>query len=221
MADFKLTDLQCKHCAVMVDGISTQDWVVEMASGRFVAAICPDCYSKHGTTNEEAQILGAMRPVYTFEAPLAGNFRPVKTYKEISRLRDCGDLGATWWELESSMFELLSEGYKVLKLNVDSGEYDEVWVQYVWDGNRISSINVSGDRPKRKFELNVYQRARLEAMGLTEYGSTNKDWTISLTSEESSFENVMRMTSHILQFGLLLQSHKIHGLGPIVDTKEK
>lgn len=217
MADFKLADLECKHCGKTVEGINTAGWVVELDQGKWDGAVCPECYDIHGA-KEGSQVLGVPQARFLFEEPKKGNFKPVKSRKEITALRDCGQHGSTWWDLELSMFEILDEGHKCIKLNVQTGEYDEVWLEYVWEDNRISAINVSGDRPKRNFELNIYQKTRLFNMGLTEHGSVNKDWTIALSPSESEFVNIARVTSHILQFGWLLQSHKVFGLGPIIDT---
>ena len=221
MADMKLADLVCKHCGRKVAGLETEDWVVEHTSGRFSAAICPTCFPKFGA-QEDAQILRKMNsePIFSYEAPKAGNFRPVKDLPETNELRDCGEFGSSWWDLEFDIFEILRNGYKMIKLGVQTGEFDEIWIKYEWSGNQIRSLSVIGDRPKKSFEYSVYQRARMQKMGLRENGEINKDWSLELTSTEMEFKNIARITSHILQFGLLLQQHKIHGLTPIIDTEK-
>ena len=159
-------------------------------------------------------------PIFSYEAPKAGNFRPVKDLPETNELRDCGEFGSSWWDLEFDIFEILRNGYKMIKLGVQTGEFDEIWIKYEWSGNQIRSLSVIGDRPKKSFEYSVYQRARMQKMGLRENGEINKDWSLELTSTEMEFKNIARITSHILQFGLLLQQHKIHGLTPIIDTEK-
>lgn len=212
-------DFICKHCNRTLTDDSTKDWVIELTNRKMSAAICPDCFTIHGAPAGSIQLEELNGPSFEHEAPIEGAFKPVKSTEETKRLRDCGQLGEAWYELEFDLFEVLAKGYPLLKVNLSVHEIPDLWIKLEWSGSTLVSIEASGDLPRRNYLLTIYQKARLAAMGLVEQGTTNKVWSFTPTNVETTKENIPRIISHILQFGLLVESNRIYAMTPILDTK--
>lgn len=212
-------DFICKHCNRTIIDDSTKDWVIELTNRKMTAATCPACFEIHGAPAGSIQLEELNSPSFDHEAPIEGAFKPVKSSGEIKRLRDCGQLGEAWFELEFDLFEVLAKGYPLLKVNLSVHGVPELWIKLEWSDSTLVSIDVSGDLPRRDYSLTIYQKARLTAMGLVEQGTTNKVWGFNPSKAETTKENIPRIISHILQFGLLVETNRIYSITPILDTK--
>jgi hypothetical protein len=66
--------------------------------------------------------------------------------------------------------------------------------------------------------MNVYQVHRLKVMGLAGPVENPKEWTLQLSGQEASFENVVRILSHVLEFGYMIDVSRIDAITPILDV---
>lgn len=215
--DFK--DFVCKHCSVALENDQVKDWVIEFDGKRVTAATCPNCFEIYGAPKGSIQLEALNGPSFEHDAPLAGAFKPVKSVSDIKRFRDCGQIGEAWLELEYEVFDILAQGYPLAKFGLNVHGIPELWIKLEWNGSMVTAISVSGDLPRRGYFLTVYQKARLRKMGLKEDGTTNKVWTFQPSKAEVTKENLPRIISHILQFGFLIETYKISGISPTVDTE--
>ena len=212
-----LTDLECKHCGRGVAAEGLSGWVVSATMDNAKDAICPECLLIHGAAVGSIQLSGEMSPVFELAAPLTGRFKPVKNEEQIKHFRDAGSLGDSWWELEMQNLDSLNYKYPLLKVTIKNRDFQELWIGLDRENGEVVSLRVSGDRPSKNQFMTVHQQFRLRSMGLTESTSKNTDWKIELSPAERSNENVARIMSHILQFGLFVQPHKNFGMTAIVD----
>ncbi len=193
-------------------------WIVELENGAPSGYKCPPCAEKHGVKAGSIRLEAPGELAFRFLAPLSGNFKPVKGLREIEEFRSAGELGRSWWELESETLDALNLPYPILKFSIKNRSYKELWVSFIWENHQVIGLAFAGDRPSKGQELSIHQRFRLSSMGLVESESKNSDWSIRFSSEELSPENISRVVSHVLQFGYFLEPHKNGGLGMTVDT---
>jgi len=212
-----LEDLECKHCGRKVDITNYAGWVVDPNSDNPKDGICPECFEKFGAKAGSIQLSGESQDVIDQAAPMSGNFKPVKTLTEIEHFRTAGYFGDSWWELENDNLENLVYEYPLLKLTIKNRDYEELWIKLDRENGEVVAVTVSGDRPSKNQLLTVYQQYRLRKMGLFEVGAKNTDWRVELSAPERANENVARIMSHILQFGLFIQPHKNIGLTATID----
>jgi hypothetical protein len=220
MEPFDLSEMKCNHCSAKVQGIAIEGWVVDPKNGPSAGAICPQCFASRGATVGWI-ILDALKTAPERAAPVLGNFKPVKSYTEILRFRSAGDFGEQWWELEHQLVRLFSSKHLLSELRVKTSQFPKLSFDFEFEGKAVTSIRCTGDRPKQGQYLSIHQKHRLRSIGLTETGSTDTDWLLSIGKKEDNVENVARMITHILQFGYLFQIHKLANLIPMMDTTQK
>jgi hypothetical protein len=212
-----IEDLSCKHCGKHVEGNKLTGWVVDPRSENPADGICEPCFEIHGAKAGSIQLTGDLKPALDKGLPLAGSFRSSKTLAEVEHFRTAGEFGSSWWEMENDCFELLSDEYPLLKLSISNRDYKELWIKIEREDGVITALTLAGDRPNKGQELTIHQRYRLSTMGFSEIGMKNKDWRIELGVAERTNENVARIMSHVLQFGLFLQPHKNSSINATID----
>ncbi len=218
MQPFILDQIKCNLCGSKVQGVELAGWAVDPKIGPEAGAICPDCFSENGTKPGWVTIGHKnSEPVRTL--PKRGSFIPTKDLFELSRFRSAGDFGEQWWILEETVCALFLSENALLGLRIKTSQFERLSFDFEYNDKGVSTITCTGDKPKQNQRLSIHQKHRLRSMGLTEIGSTDTDWTIRLSDEESGLENVSRVVVHILQFGYLFQIHKLANLTPLMGAE--
>ena len=211
--------MSCRHCGETYNP-KVAGWIVELENGNPTGYQCPPCSEKHGVKPGSFRLDAIGEASFLFDAPVKGNFKPVKTLKEIEEFRSAGALGFSWWELEDQIVEFFTYPYPTLKMTINNRSFKELGVSFRWENDQVVELQFSGDRPSKGQEFTIHQKYRLKAMGLTESAEKNSNWSISLSATEREPINVARVVSHILQFGLFVEPHKNGGIGTTVDTDQ-
>ena len=215
---FELTDeIKCRYCGKETTPSNWVGWILEHQNGKTLTGfVCPKCVLTHGTHVGAIQIEknseegDALAPA----APIKGNFKPVKTLAEIQASRPEDSPNYIWFENELDYYQQLRHQYPLFKIQLKGRGWQKLWLSFNWENGRVTSISCVGDLVGKKDgsgrqELDIYQRNRLTMMGLTESGEKDTVWSVTLSDKEQGLDNVARIATHILQYGLLIEAHKI------------
>lgn len=179
--------------------------------------ICMSCYEAKDYSNIPG--LAPQRLPYETAAPLIGAFRPCKSSEEIFELRHKSYAAPFWVGLEADMSQMLHEwGKKLLRFSLSSRTYKGHKIVFHWQDEQIAGLNFPGSSSTTKPAMNIYQVYRLREMGLEGHGYNPKEWSISLSGPEASFENVMRIITHVLEFGYMIDVSRVDAITPILDV---
>jgi hypothetical protein len=208
----------CESCGLLPTLESVFNWFARVGNyGRLEAFFCPACYETYSPKGEfitGIRFNVAMSP----GAPEIGAFRPVKSSAEIMYGRTEAFYGEFWLDLENQLLETFNEfGSKFLNVTITSHFYKGLKVGVNWSGDRVAGLTVFGTNAKRKLQLDIYQTYRLQQMGLIEFGEKEKTWEISFEPKEQTTENVVRVISHILEYGYMVNPARSIGLSPQLD----
>jgi hypothetical protein len=188
--------------------------------GSFDTTICPDCYSLKKVGDDGQVQIDIKYGNLQKELPLMGSFRPVKTKTQLIENRADATPNQDWWEAEKAMIAMLVNLQQPLfELRFSVLGYDRLSIEFHRENGELSGLTVTGDIPKKGQFLTVYQKARLRRMGFAEMGDTETSWKLSLRNLETSPANVARVTTHVVQFGLLLDINDASAMTPYVDTE--
>jgi hypothetical protein len=179
--------------------------------------ICMPCYEAEDYSNIPG--MGPARLPYETAAPLSGAFKPCKDPREILELRQKSYFAPFWIGLEDDMFQMLHEwGEKLLRFSLSSRTYKGYKIVFNWQNGVITGLTFPGSSSATKPPMSVYQVHRLRGMGLQGQGYNPKEWSIDLPGTEASFENVMRVISHVLEFGYMIDVSRVDAITPILDV---
>lgn len=199
--------INCHSCEITTSITNLNSWGAVLNGTLFEELYCPKC-AETQPQSKGVVILGGGKMFALDEPPMKGNFNPAKSALDIRNFRNDGTDNRYWTTLENTYREIL--GDKEVRASAApfyNREFEELEVEFIWSGDTVRSLSFTGDRPDAGQWLNIYQQARLEKMGLKEFGTLKTNWILDLTEQESSPENIARIMSHVLQFGYLLQPH--------------
>jgi hypothetical protein len=201
------TVIKCQTCTNTTSITNLDSWGAVINGTLFEELYCPKC-AETQPRSKGVVILGGGKMFAFDEPPMKGNFKPVKSAREIKRFRNDGTDTQYWTNMETTYREILSDTEaRASAAPFYNREFAELEVEFIWSGDSIRSLSFTGDRPDAGQWLNIYQQARLGRMGLKEVGTLKTNWILDLTEPESNPENIVRIMSHVLQFGYLLQPH--------------
>jgi hypothetical protein len=208
----------CESCGLVPDHQSVFNWFARVGKNRNLEAFfCPTCYE---TYSPKGQFITGIRFNASMQpgAPEIGAFRPVKSSAEIMYGRTDAFYGPFWLDLENQLLETFNEfGSKFMNFTISSHFYKGMKVGLRWSGDKVAGLTVFGTNSKRKLQLDIYQTYRLQQMGLIEFGEKEKTWEISFEPEEQTTENVVRVISHILEYGYMVKPARSIGISPQLD----
>jgi hypothetical protein len=69
--------------------------------------------------------------------------------------------------------------------------------------------------------MNISQVHGILEMGLSGTGENPKDWSLKLDGYEASFENTVRILTHVLEFGYIIDVSRIDAVTPILNVSTK
>ena len=189
--------------------------------GSFDSTICPDCYSLKKVGDDGQVQIDIQYGNLQKELPLSQGFHPVKTKSELLENRTDGTPNGDWWEAEKAMIAMLVNLQQPLfELRFSVLGYERLAVEFERENGDVTGLSVTGDIPKKNQHLTIYQKARLRRMGFSESGESETTWRLRLRDLEASPANVARITTHIVQFGLLLDINDASAMTPYVDTEK-
>lgn len=189
------------------------------SNGGFDTTTCPDCFTakRVGTGNEvEIQInYGNL----CRELPIENTFKPVKTKSELLEARDEESMNMYWWEAEILVTSMLvSTQQHLYELRFRVSGYENLSISFERTNGEVTGISLTGDIPKKKQFLNIYQKARLARMGFQEQGDADTIWHLPLGGIETTPSNLARIVTHVVQFGWLLNINDAADMTPYIDT---
>ncbi len=189
--------------------------------GSFDSTICPDCYTLKKIGDDGQVQIDIQYGNLQKELPIAGRFRSVKTKPQLLENRADGTPNEEWWEAEKALIEMLVNLQQPLfELRFGVLGYDRLSIEFERENGEVVGLTVTGDLPKKSQYITVYQKARLRRMGFTELGESETVWSLALRELETSPANVARITTHVVQFGLLLDINDASSMTPYVDTEK-
>lgn len=179
---------------------------------------CPNCYENVKHTGEFKTNLFA-RYFQVPDAPLSGNFRPVKTKDEIVYSRTDAFFGPYWLDLEQNMLQDLNQlGPKLLRYTFPGPHFKGISISPIWEKDEVVGLEVAGDTPSKKLQLSVHQTHRIKQMGFHREGTTDQLWEIAFQPEERVPNNVARVITHLMEYGYMMRANRITDVSTIVDV---
>lgn len=214
----------CRFCgrfASEYEEVKTKWMHSSKPDGSFDTTICPDCYSLKKIGDDGQVQIDIQYGNLQLELPLFGSFRPVKTKAQLLENRAEGTPNEDWWEAEKAMIAMLVNLQQPLfELRFSVLGYERLAIEFERENGDLTGLTVTGDRPKKNQYMTIYQKDRLGRMGFSEFGESETSWRLRLRGLEASPANVARITTHIVQFGLLLDINDASAMTPYVDTEK-
>lgn len=215
----------CEFCDAVPSMDSITGWYGRLDENNSVVSfVCGNCYDSEKVPGRFVTDM-KMKAALEIAPPLRGNFRPVKSDEEIIHARTESIYGPFWLDIEEQAFEALSDhGSLVLNLSVSSRFYNGITITPKWDEGVCVGLQVSGDNPAKKLQLDIYQAHRLGQMGYVVEGDRIQTWSLELSQQERTPANIARIVSHTLEFAYMLKPPRIGGFTVTLDidiTKDK
>ena len=194
------TKPKCANCAAQIEPGEEVNIFVNPGTKETLAILCMRC--------KDIEIFDLSTP---FEPPIEGNFRPIYSSAEIEEFRQVDADRKVWYEIEQEITQFVAKEPHILKLTVSSRQFAKLAITFEWSVKSLMALTFTGDWPVKDQIFDIYQRHRLAQMGLVEEGAKNTVWRLNLTEVEREPENVGRIASHVLEFGLFARGHWISG----------
>ena len=210
-------EMKCTNCGVLIATGEEVGLVGRTTNPEDMHVVCMTCHEAQDYSNIPG--LNAQTVAYKTAAPMRGAFKPCKSATEILELKSRSYNTPFWVRLEQDLVQMLHElGDKFLRFSLSSRTFEGYKFVFQWEQNQIIGLTFPGSTSTTKPPMNVYQVHRLKVMGLTGLGENPKDWTLQLSGQEASFENVVRILSHVLEFGYMIDVSRIDAITPILDV---
>ena len=209
-------EIKCENCGTSIAVGEDVGLVGYGDNPEDMHVVCMTCHEA-GDVSNIAELSGG-KYNYTCQPPIIGDFRPCKSSEEIMTLRTKSYNSPFWVSLEEDLFGFLNEfGDKFLRLSLSSRTFKGYKFEFVWEQGKIVSIAFPGNSSKTQPPMSVYQVHRLRQMGLTGEGENPKQWMLRVSGAEASFENIVRVLTHILEFGYMIDVSRIDAVTPTLD----
>jgi hypothetical protein len=200
------TKPKCANCAAQIEFGEDVRLVYNADTKKALAILCLSC--------KDIETFDLSTP---FVPPIEGSFRPVYSSAEIEEFRQVDADRRVWHEIEQEITQFVAKEPHILKLTVSSRQFAKMAIAFDWNGATLIALTFTGDWPVKDQIFDIYQRHRLAQMGLVEEGAKNTVWRLDLTEAERKPENVGRIASHVLEFGLFARGHWINGETATLD----
>lgn len=209
----------CKTCGTEATTTTINAFYGHIGSDGMVDSFyCPTCYELVKNSGLFKTNLFS-RYFQDPDAPIVGNFKPVKTREELVFYRTDAFFGPFWLDLEQTMMQTMNElGSKLLRFTFPGPLFKGIAITPVWINEEIVGLVAAGDTPSKKLQLTVHQTYRIQQMGFQREGTTDQLWKIDLLPEERVPNNVARVITHLMEFGYMMRANKITDITPIVDV---
>lgn len=201
---------KCANCATQIEPGEEVKIFVNPDTKETLAILCIRC--------KDIEVFDLSTP---FEPPIEGNFHPIYSGAEIEEFRQVDADRKVWYEIEQEITQFVANEPHILKLTVSSRQFAKLAIAFDWSGKSLMALTFTGDWPLKDQIFDIYQRHRLAQMGLVEEGAKNTVWRLELSEAERGPENVGRIASHVLEFGLFARGHWISGETATLDFNSR
>lgn len=207
----------CDGCGKTIDEATIQNWFARIKDFQVAGLLCEECFDPASIPGRFIAVRDLNRPLEP-KPPVTGKFKTVKTDEEVHHARTQAFYSDFWRQLEQDFYaELQRFTSTILHFTFSGPDYKGIMFTPVWEGDSIVGLDVAGDTPSKKFQLNIYQTHRLKQMGFVVSGERDKVWSIELEPQERDFANVARIITHVMEFGYMMRPQKIAGFTPVLD----
>ena len=179
--------------------------------------VCTQCHEEDEFENipELARVSTSLE----LSGPISGRFKPCKPNDVIIEERQRFFDRERWNQLERDSLDMfLDWGEKFLGFSLSGRTYKGYKIAFQWRDHKLVAIEFSGNSASMYPPMDIYRVHRMRTMGLEAQGDNPKLWYIELDGEEAGFENVVRVISHVLCYGYMLDLSRIDEVSPIVDV---
>jgi hypothetical protein len=179
--------------------------------------VCTQCHEEDEFENipELARVSTSLE----LSGPISGRFKPCKPNDVIIEERQRFFDRERWNQLERDSLDMfLDWGEKFLGFSLSGRTYKGYKIAFQWRDHKLVAIEFSGNSASMYPPMDIYRVHRMRTMGLEAQGDNPKLWYIELDGEEAGFENVVRVISHVLCYGYMLDLSRIDVVSPIVDV---
>ena len=210
-------EIKCKNCEASI-AVGADVGLVGLSNNpEEMHVVCMSCHAANDFSNIPE--LKASSFQYTPEAPLRGQFKPCKTPEQIMDLRNKSYNAKFWVGLEEDLFSLLQEyGEKFIRFSISSRTFKGYKFVFHWEQGKLEGMSFPGNSSTTKPPMNVYQVHRLKQMGLEGQGDNPREWELRVSGDEASHANIVRILTHVLEFGYMIDVSRIDALTPILDV---
>lgn len=208
----------CITCGTEVTVLTINSFYGHIGSDGMVDSFyCPTCYEKVKHTGEFRNNLFA-RYFQTPDAPLTGNFKPVKSKEELVFARTDAFFGPFWLDLEQTILQSFTEtGPRLLRFTFPGPHFKGIAISPIWENDEIVGLETAGDTPSKNLQLSVHQTYRITQMGFHRESVTDQVWRIAFLPEERLPNNVARVITHLMEYGYMMRPNRITDITPIID----
>lgn len=209
-------EIRCKNCGAEISVGEDVGLVGYGDNPEEMHIVCMICHEA-GDVSNIAELNGG-KSNYSSQPPIIGQFQPCKSAEQISELRTKSYYARFWVSLEEDLLGLLNEyGDKFLRFSLSSRTFKGYRFEFVWEQGKIVRLTFPGHTSKTQPPMSIYQVHRLRQMGLMGEGENPREWKLKVSGAESSFENIVRILTHILEFGYMIDVSRIDAVTPTVD----
>ena len=210
-------EMECTNCGALIAAGEEVGLVGKTTNPEDMQVVCMTCHEAQDYSNIPG--LNAPKVAYKTAAPIMGTFKACKSPAEILELRSKSYDSPFWVGLEEDLVQILHElEDKFLRFSLSSRTFRGYKFVFQWEQGQIIGLTFPGSASTTKPPMNIYQVHRLSEMGLTGTGENPKEWALQLSGEEASYENVVRILSHVLEFGYMIDVSRIDAITPILDV---
>jgi hypothetical protein len=157
---------------------------------------------------------------FELDGPISGRFKPCKPNQVIIDERQRSFERDRWNTLERDSLDMLLEwGDRFLGFSLSGRTYKGYKIKFEWRNQKVVGIEFPGHSASIYPTMDIYRVHRLRKMGLEGQGDNPPLWTLQLDGEEAGFENIVRVISHVLCYGYMLDLTRIDSVAPTVDSK--
>lgn len=212
--------LNCANCRVVIEPGSEVGLIGESNKPEDMLMVCINCHDAQDYSNI-AQFARASSKL-ELSGPLVGKFKPCKTNEEIIDERQKSFYREYWNRMEKDVLDMLVGWQdRFLRIVLSSRTYKGYRIVFHWSDGALVGLEFPGNTSAVKPPMTVYQVHRLRAMGLEGEGLNPPTWTLALEGPEADLENVVRVISHVLDYGYLIDAARVDAITPILEREKK
>ena len=208
---------KCANCQVVIEVGDNVGLVGKSNVPEEMHVVCTQCHEEDEFENipELARVSTSLE----LSGPISGRFKPCKPNDVIIEERQRFFDRERWNRLERDSLDMfLDWGEKFLGFSLSGRTYKGYKIAFQWRDHKLVAIEFSGNSASMYPPMDIYRVHRMRTMGLEGQGDNPKLWNIELDGEEAGFENVVRVISHVLCYGYMLDLSRIDEVSPIVDV---
>lgn len=209
--------LFCANCQAVIEIGEEVGMVGKSNVPEEMHIVCMSCRE----AQEFPNIPELARPSTRFElsGPVVGRFKPCKSNDVIIDERQRSFERERWNTLERDSLDMLIEwGDRFLGFSLSGRTYKGYKVKFEWRNQKVVGIEFAGHSASMYPPMDIYRVHRLGKMGLNGQGDNPTLWTLQLDGEEAEFENIVRIISHVLCYGYMLDMTRIDEVSPHVNS---